>query len=122
MTLIALIACNMQNPGQLALDPVGRIGGQVLDPSGAPVAGVVVSVDELSATTDDFGIYHLDGVDPGDDLVLEFRRSGYALNYKRAVILSWETIGVDAVISPIDGFGTFDATKGGNVSPLVPDP
>ena len=116
MTLIALIACNMQNPGQLALDPVGRIGGQVLDPSGAPVAGVVVSVDELSATTDDFGIYHLDGVDPGDDLVLEFRRSGYALNYKRAVILSWETIGVDAVISPIDGFGTFDATKGGNVS------
>ncbi|HJN76637.1 MAG TPA: carboxypeptidase-like regulatory domain-containing protein [Myxococcota bacterium] len=111
--LFALVACNTTtNESIYADDPMGRITGQVADLDGQGLEGVEVSADGLTALTGPDGWYTLDGVSPGQSVV-SFVSPGFAKNYKRVQLLSWETISADATLQEIDGFDVFDAKIGG---------
>lgn len=114
--LVLLAACNVQSNSATDLydgEAMGRIAGTVLDVDGQAIEGVTVSVDGLTAITDADGYYTLEAVTPGDALVVEFSLSGFAKNYERTQLVSWETVPVDATMSEIDGFGVFASEFGG---------
>jgi hypothetical protein len=112
--VLAFAACNTTTTdGIYDDDPIGRLAGQVTDMNGQPLEGVGVNAGDLSAVTGADGTYLIDGVLPGDNLVVEFVLPGFAKNYQRAQLHSWETVGVDATLTEIDGFGFFDASAGG---------
>ncbi len=114
--LLALVACNTTTPESIyADDPIGRVTGQVTDLEGQPLEGINVAVGNLHAETDASGWYTIDGVEPASTLVVEFVEPGFAKNYKKASLISWETIGVDAVMTEIDGYEIIQATAGGLV-------
>ncbi|MCB9759508.1 MAG: hypothetical protein H6739_06680 [Alphaproteobacteria bacterium] len=117
LVALALGACNNAPVDNDLYDgpAFGRVGGFVHDVDGQPLADVSVELDGLVAVTDAEGLYVLDGVTPGQDLVLEFTRPGYARGYARTALISWETVGVDKVLSPIDGRDSFVAFDGGVV-------
>jgi len=111
--LFALVACNTTtNESIYAEDPIGRITGQVTGMDGEGIDGVEVSADGMTALTGPDGWYTLDGVEPGQSVV-SFVLSGYAKNYKRVQLQSWETISADATLTEIDGFDILDARSGG---------
>jgi hypothetical protein len=109
--LIALIACS--TPQDTAeLTPVGRVTGQVLDVTGAPVANAEIEVDGIVVEADIDGNFTVDGVSPGDHLV-SFEADGYADGFKRTTLISWETVMINATLADIGGSVRFDAAEGG---------
>ncbi|MCP4806601.1 MAG: hypothetical protein GY913_29425 [Proteobacteria bacterium] len=113
MTLLFALACNTTTSESIyADDPIGRIAGEVTDMNGDGLEGVTVSADGITAVTGPDGWYVIDGVEPGATVV-NFINQGYAKNYKRATLHSWETVSVDATLQEIDGYDMFDARAGG---------
>ena len=116
IALLALVACSTNNTDSLnADDPIGRIAGQVKSVDGEALPGVEVQVAGVVAVTDADGFYTLEGVTPGDDLVVSFEEEGFARGYKKARLHSWETVGVDAVLTEIDGYAVFPALDGADI-------
>lgn len=116
LVILFAIGCN-QAPSDLYDGPAfGRIGGFVYDLNGDPVPNVSVELQGIYAETDATGMYVLDGVTPGDDLVVSFIRPGYAKGYAVTNLISWETVSVDKTLMEIDGYGTFPADVGGMIS------
>ncbi|MED5370022.1 MAG: carboxypeptidase-like regulatory domain-containing protein [Myxococcota bacterium] len=117
IALLALAACQTNTNGPAnAEDPIGRISGHVVDVDGTALEGVTVTVGDLSVDTDANGFYMLEGVSPAAEMVVAFSEQGFARNYKKASLYSWETVGVDATLTPVDGVGFFNALEGGVVS------
>ena len=110
---LMLVACNHPD-ANTTMDPIGRVVGTVIGTDGAPIDGVLVEADGLVAQTDAEGHYQIDGVRPGDSVVT-FERSGFADGFQKVTLLGWETVGADAVLAGIDGYGSFDSTVGGLV-------
>lgn len=116
IALLALVACKTNTSDPLnAEDPIGRITGQVTNVDGEALPGVQVEVAGMSALTDASGFYTVDGVTPAEELVVSFEEEGFARGYKKARLHSWETVGVDAVLTEIDGFAVFPALDGADI-------
>lgn len=115
LVILLSIGCN-QAPSELYDGPAfGRVGGFVYDLSGEPLADVTVELQGVYAETDANGLYVLDGVTPGQDLVVSFIRPGFAKGYAVTNLISWETVHVDKTLMEIDGYATFPADVGGMV-------
>lgn len=113
--LFALVACNTTtNDSIYADDPIGRVTGQVLDMDGDGLEGVEVSTSGLVALTGPDGWYTIDGIEPGTNVV-SFVMPGFAKNYKRIQLQSWETVSADATLQEIDGFDFFPSDVGGEI-------
>lgn len=116
IALLALVACKTNTSDPLnAEDPIGRITGQVTDVDGTPLDGVEVEVAGMVGITDANGFYVVDGVTPAEELVISFQEEGFARGYKKARLHSWETVGVDAVLTEIDGYAVFPALDGADI-------
>ncbi len=103
-------------------DAFGKLGGLVVDSDGSPVAGVTVTAQGLSATTDGDGVYLIDGLEPGTgEFSVEFSKRGYAKGYTRANLISWETAAANKTLLPVNGVDTFDASTGGTIEVEVYD-
>jgi hypothetical protein len=80
----------------------GRISGRVVDQTGAVLPGVaidlVVNSRELTTTTDDAGIYRLDGV-PTGDAELTFRLLNFSVLRRTVAVASGTAVTVDAVLT-----------------------
>ena len=117
LPFLLIPACNKDNnttdSGDSAavtpLDPQGRIGGIVTDQDGAPIEGVVINLDDITATTGADGSYTLLEVNPGQNLVLKFSKRGYASNYKVTTLVGWETAASNATLLEVDGIQTFSS-------------
>ncbi len=109
--LLALIACSAPSDIQ-PIDPIGRITGEVVDITGAPISGAEIEVDGILVVSDLSGSFVVDGVTPGDHVV-SFEAEGFASGYKRASLISWETVTVGVTLADVGGTVQFDATEGG---------
>jgi hypothetical protein len=112
-TIALLAACDTQPVQEDA--EIGRIGGYVTDLDGNPIEGVSVEAQGLSAESGDDGLYYIDGVSPGENILVTFKKRGFAKGYNNTSIISWETVGVDGTLLEIDGTGTLMASAGGMI-------
>lgn len=112
-TIALLAACDTQPVQEDA--EIGRIGGYVTDLEGTPIEGVSVTAQGLTAESGENGLYYIDGVSPSENILVTFKKRGFAKGYNTTSIISWETVGVDGTMLAIDGTGTLMASAGGMI-------
>ena len=114
--LLALGCRAGQNYDDVYEGPVhGKVSGLVTSIDGSPLSGVNVSAQDVSAVTSEDGTYTLLDMDPGENIVVQFSKEGYARNYTTATLHSWETAASNASLIEADGFVTIDSTTSSNV-------
>ncbi len=114
--LLALGCRAGQNYDDVYEGPVhGKVSGLVTSIDGSPLSGVNVSAQDVSAVTSEDGTYTLLDMDPGENIVVQFSKEGYARNYTTATLHSWETAASNASLIEADGFVAIDSTTPSNV-------
>ena len=114
--LLALGCRAGQNYDDVYEGPVhGKLSGLVTSIDGSPLSGVNVSAQDVSAVTSEDGTYTLLDMDPGENIVVQFSKEGYARNYTTATLHSWETAASNASLIEADGFVAIDSTTPSNV-------
>jgi hypothetical protein len=112
-TIALLAACDTQPVQEDA--EIGRIGGYVTDLEGNPIEGVSIEAQGLTAESGEDGLYYIDGVSPSENILVTFKKRGFAKGYNNTSIISWETVGVDGTMLAIDGTGTLMGNAGGMI-------
>ncbi len=87
----------------------GKIAGIVTSTDGVPLAGVTVTAQNVTATTDENGTYTLLDVSPSQNIVVKFSKQGYAKNYKTTAMQTWETVSSNASLLEADGTSVIDS-------------
>ena len=114
--LLALGCRAGQNYDDVYEGPVhGKVSGLVTSIDGSPLSGVNVSAQDVSTVTSEDGTYTLLDMDPGENIVVQFSKEGYARNYTTATLHSWETAASNASLIEADGFVAIDSTTPSNV-------
>ena len=114
--LLALGCRAGQNYDDVYEGPVhGKVSGLVTSIDGSPLSGVNVSAQDVPAVTSEDGTYTLLDMDPGENIVVQFSKEGYARNYTTATLHSWETAASNASLIEADGFVAIDSTTPSNV-------
>jgi hypothetical protein len=104
------------DPGLYDGPEFGRIAGYVTDVNGDVLTDVEVVAQSQSVFTNSDGLFNLDGISPEEDILLTFRKDGFARGYSTATVLSWETASASGTLLEIDGIALFDSTIGGDVT------
>lgn len=97
---------------------VTLLTGTVTDLTGAPVAGVTVSVGSVKATSGASGGYTLTGLSANRGALLAFSKDGYLPTSKPVDVVAGFTTEVDVVLASMAAPLQLDATKGGTVTGL----
>jgi len=91
--------------------------GQVIGPGGAPVVFARISIDGGSeAWTNANGYYYLEGVDLGEETVVQFSAPGYSAILKKALVNTGSTSTLNALLLPHVEARSVDHQAGGVAS------
>ncbi len=108
-----LMACPSPEDNPYDGQEFGRIAGYVTDVDGSALDNVKVEAQDQAVHTDSNGRFEIDGVLPENDILLTFRKDGYAKGYSTTTIHSWETVSASGTLLEVDGYGVFDSSLGG---------
>ncbi|MCA9567213.1 MAG: hypothetical protein KC656_05200 [Myxococcales bacterium] len=98
------------------LTRAGVVMGTVVDPSGYGLGSVVVSVGDLSTTTNSQGYFVLDEVDPTERAVVRFDQDGFVSTAEIVRVRGGESTWLDEVLTPHGIVQTVDSASGGTVT------
>jgi hypothetical protein len=122
VSLLALTACGKsgdsgQDTGiQLTQESHGKVAGMVVDTTGNPVFGVLVSIQGNTVITGEDGVFIMPDVTPSTRLLISFAKDGYAKNYSYVALESFETVNTNVTMLPITGEATVDSSVNSEVS------
>ena len=95
-----------QNVGLVRLPASGVVSGTISDDSsGAPLAGVQVTIGSVSTTSDLGGAYQVTGVAPGTGLALRATRAGYFQREATVEVSAGQVTTRDLALTAIPGTG-----------------
>lgn len=110
---LCLFACNATlDHAPADIEPISRVRGIVSAADGSPIEGATVSLGDTTTTTDYEGLYTLEEIQPGDDLVVEFFKPGYTETYRRIDVDDWTPSTANATLVNHDTVISFDASEG----------
>lgn len=115
--LLATLACRQEAEVELGACQA-RLTGEITDGAGFGVQGAQVQIlgTGEQVSTDADGVFTLERLTPSADYRLRIDAEGYAPTYAEGSAGCWETGTTGAVLSEIDGTGSFDAAIGGQVA------
>ena len=87
----------------------GRVSGFVVSETGEPLDFVSVRTQGVLTHTSEDGSYTLEGLQPSDNLVVEYSKKGYAKNYEVVTLIDWETVASNTTLLTIDGSQTISS-------------
>ena len=110
MSALALVSCgkadNTDTAVPLSQEVHGKIAGVVTNSDGSPLVGVLVSVQNISVSTNESGAFVIPNVEPSPRALVSFTKSGYAKNYSYVALDSFETANTNATLLEITGTST----------------
>ena len=87
----------------------GRVSGFVVSETGESLDFVSVRAQGVLTHTSEDGSYTLEGLQPSDNLVVEYSKKGYAKNYEVVTLIDWETVASNTTLLAIDGSQTISS-------------
>ena len=120
ISVLALISCGKSDDTTdtsvtLTQEAHGKIAGIVTDSTGLPLVGVLVSVQGISVSSNDDGVFIIPDVQPSPQVLVSFTKSGYAKNYSYVTLDSFETANTNATLLEVTGTRTIQSNVASEV-------